>query len=169
MADDRKRVVTATNKVLVYLVIASWAITSILFFSGFRKINPYLLLVVLIALAISVYYIIRKPKPYDIYRIIDEWKTSHYKKERILLDTRDYQVIPITPSLFYVHLPHEGLMGYFDNGKMTGIENNHIYGVLRRNEKSRLVAESIKYLGTEARLKQTAEALNIDLRSLGLE
>lgn len=167
--EEKKKLQLTTNKALIYLVVASWAVTLILFLSGFKKLNPYLLLLAFIASAALVYYLIKRPKDYDIYRIVEEWTAQHYKKYHSFLDTRDFQVVPLTPVSAYVHLPFEGMVAFFEGNKIKGIEFNHIYRVLRRQEKSKLFSESIKYLGAESKLRQSAEALNVDLKSLGLE
>lgn len=169
MVEEKKRVIPSTNKALILLMAVSWAVTLILFLSGFKKINPYLLLFAFAAAAVWIYYLIRKPKDFDIYQIVKKLKNQHYAKGHEMLDTRDFQVIPVTPTSAYVHFPFEGMVAFFEGSRIKGIEFNHIYRLLRRQEKSRLFSESIKYLGAESRLKQSAEMLNVDLRSLGLE
>lgn len=169
MADDKKKIITSTNKSLIFLVIISWIITAILFLSGFKKINSYIILAVLTASAIFIYQITKKKKSYDIYRLVEKLRNEHYQKNSQFLDTRDFQSVSITPDSTYIYLPFEGLVAYFEGDTIKGLELNHPYRMLRRQEKSKLFLESIKYLGAESRLKQTAEAMNVDLKSLGIE
>lgn len=165
---ETKRVMTTTSKGLLVLFIISVVIIAILILSGFRKVNPYLLAAVIIVGSFAIFYFLRKPKAHDIYRMLDDIQKSEYKKRGHFIDATDFIATPLTNEITELYLPNEGLTYEISNNLIQGLLPRHLYKVIKEKDKSRLFETSQKVLGAEARVKQSAEALNIDVESLGL-
>ena len=163
------KAVTKTSKALIWISIIELGIIVLLLVSGFRKLEPFLLLFSLLVLGGVIYYFMRKPKEYDIFKLISMVQSKAYKEWGYSLDIRDAQVVPVTPELTELYLPHEPLSFRIINNKVRGVQIRHLYKSIKELEKSRLFESSQKYLGAEAKIKQQAENLNIDVESLGLE
>lgn len=166
---DAKRVMTTTSKGLMVLVVILGVVIAILILSGFRKVNPYLLLAAILGGTGIIFYFMKKPKEHDIYRMIEGIQKKEYKKRGYFLDTNDFIATPLTSEITELYLPNEGMTYEIINNSIRGLLPRHLYRVIKEKDKSRLFETSQKVLGAEARVKQSAEALNIDVESLGLE
>lgn len=168
MPEETKKLVTTTNKGLLLLAfIIEPVIILILFLSGFKKINPYLLLTALAVAVGFAYYFIRKPKELDLPQIVDKIKHDWYNKEKSFLNANGYQAVQIA-DVTLVYFPFEEKTFEFRNNKIIGVQTRHILNVVKEKEKSNLFKESIRYLGVESKIKQRAEELNIEPETLGL-
>ena len=168
---EAKKPITATNKGLIFLAIAEAVIIVVLFLSGFKRINPYLLLLVLVAGTVLFYYYLKKPKVEDFYEVVDKTRARHLEKFGKYLDARDVQAMPLTPELSFYYFPLEGLTFYYSHltRRITGIVYRHLFKAVKEQEKSDLFKTTQKHLGAESRLKSVAETLNVDLERIGLE
>lgn len=167
MAEERK-VVTKTSRGLIILSVVLTVIIIILIVSGFRKVNPYLLLVVVLLGVAIVWYFFRKPKGHDVYKMIEDIQAREYKKRGYFLDISDFIATPLTNEITELYLPNEGMTYEVSNNLVRGLLARHLYKVVREKEKSRVFETSQKVLGAEAKVRQAAENLNIDTSELGL-
>ena len=167
---ETAKVKTVTNKGLIWIVVIEAVLLAIFILSGFNKANPYLVFGIVIVAAILVYLHWRKPKELDFYATLEKISQRHHEKTGgYSLDTGQAYAMQVTDDLSYFYLPMEAKTFEVKNGIVKGIVPRHLYKAAREKEKSRLFSESIKYSGAEARLKHSAEALNVDIESLGLE
>lgn len=164
-----KKPITTTSRALLFALAASIVIIVLLVLSGFRTLNPYLLLVVIAAASVFLYYYFKRPKQHDIYRILDDIRSKHFEKMGYGVDTSNFQAIPVTDEITYVYLPNEAMTFDIRGNLVRGIVNRHILKVYKEMEKSRLFDVWQKTAGAEARVRQQAESVGIDIGSLGLE
>ena len=166
---QNKRVVTTTSKALIWLAVIEFAVIVILVLSGFVTINPYLLFLALLIGAAAVFFFFRKPKELDAYQIMSLCRRKHAQEAGYGLDVRDFQAIPLSPTLTFCYFPYAGYNFWFNGKKIVGIQIKHINRAIREQEKSRIFETVQKTTGAEARAKQLADAFGIDRESLGLE
>lgn len=167
--ENNKKVITTTSKLLIWVSVIEFAIIALLVLSGFNQVNPYFLLFTLIVFSGVIIYFVRKPKEMDIFKLKEYVQNKYYQKEGRGLDMRDSEVIQATPEITYLYLPKEGTSFEIRGKLIKGIQSRHVYDVIKALEKSKLFDSSQKYSGAAAKLKQSADALNIDPESLGLE
>lgn len=169
MAEEKKKkVVTTTSKGLIALAVIEAVIIIILILSGFKSINPYLLFFAFLASGVFIYFWLKKPKQMDLPEQIEFIADRWMEKVHVPLNTNNANGIPITPDISLIYFPNEAATFQIEGKRITGLEDRHLLNVLKSREKSGLLKDTIKYLGTEAKVKQAAEAANVDVESLGL-
>jgi len=165
---EEKRVVSRTSRGLIILSVLLTVVIAILILSGFRKVNPYLLLAAVLGGGAAVWHYFRKPKEHDIYSMLDSIKMGEYKKRGHFSDTADFIATPLTNEITELYLPNEGMTYEISSNLVRGLLPRHLYKVVKEKDKSRLFDVSQRVLGAEAKVKQAAESLNVDVAELGL-
>lgn len=164
-----KKPITTTSKVLIWIAVAETVLLVVLFLSGFKKVNPYLLFFAFIGTAVFIYWYFKKPKELDFDKQIDIIKQRHYQANGKFLNDADAVGLPIAPDVTYIYFPNEGLTFDFRGKLVKGILPRHLYPAIKQQEKSRLFESSQKFLSSRELVKQQAGAAGIDVESLGLE
>lgn len=164
-----KQPITTTSRVLIWFLATETLLLAVLFLSGFKKLNPYLLFIAFAGIAVFVYWYFKRPREMDFNAQIAKIKESYYRSNGRFLNDIDAIGLPIAPDVTYIYFPNEGLTFDFRGNLMKGILPRHLYPAIKHQEKSRLFEISQKFLSSRELVKQQATAAGIDLESLGLE